>query len=66
MNADAQIVEVAGHLYDEYCRAVGGVAFNGDPLPSWDAFRDDPAKQKQANAWIAVANNARNYFTGPQ
>lgn len=48
----------AGLLYDAYCKAVGGVAFNGDPLPDWDTFRADPAKQKQVDAWLAVGRTA--------
>jgi hypothetical protein len=48
----------AGLLYDAYCAAVGGVAFNGDPLPDWKTFRADPAKQKQVEAWIAVGRTA--------
>jgi hypothetical protein len=50
---------IAAALYEEYCRAVGGFAFNGDPLPSWQKFRDDPSKLKQSDAWIAVAEKAR-------
>ena len=50
-----KIEEMAGSLYEAYCTAVGGKAFNGDPLPDWKTFRADPAKQKQSNAWIAVA-----------
>ena len=49
---------LAGVLYTRYCEAVGGKAFNGDPLPSWAEFRADPAKQKQALAWIAAAEAA--------
>ena len=49
---------IAGNLYEEYCAQVGGVAFNGDPLPKWKEFRADPAKQKQSDAWVAVANKA--------
>ncbi|MES2923707.1 MAG: hypothetical protein V4819_19285 [Verrucomicrobiota bacterium] len=49
------IESLAGRLYDTYCAAVGGVAFNGDPLPKWDAFRADTTKQKQSDAWIASA-----------
>lgn len=45
----------AGHFYETYCKAVGGVAFNGDPLPSWAEFRADTEKLKQSNAWLAVA-----------
>jgi len=51
--------QLAGQLYEIYCKAVGGVAFNGDPLPSWDEFKNDPAKSKQANAWREVAKAAK-------
>lgn len=37
--------------YASYCAAVGGKAFNGDPLPKWEEFANDPAKKKQAAAW---------------
>ena len=47
--------EFAGKLYDRYCEAVGGLAFNGDPLPKWEVFRADPSKQKQSDAWVEVA-----------
>jgi hypothetical protein len=46
----------AGVLYDAYCANVGGVAFNGDPLPNWETFRSDPAKLKQVEAWRAIAS----------
>lgn len=49
---------LAGILYEHYCDAVGGKAFDGNPLPDWVTFRADPAKAKQANAWIAVAERA--------
>ncbi len=45
-------------LYETYCREVGGKAFNGDPLPDWETFRSDPTKQKQSDAWMAVAKTA--------
>lgn len=50
--------KVAQALYDCYCEAVGGKAFNGDPLPKWTEFESDAAKQKQVNAWRAVARCA--------
>jgi hypothetical protein len=50
--------ERAGRMYTAYCAAVGGKAFNGDPLPDWETFRADPAKAKQAEAWIAAAREA--------
>jgi hypothetical protein len=52
------IESLAGRLYDTYCLSVGGLAFNGDPLPKWDAFREDPAKRKQSEAWIHSAAEA--------
>ena len=50
--------ENAGALYSSYCRAVGGKAFNGDPLPDWETFKADPNKQLQVKAWIEVAIEA--------
>ncbi len=49
---------VAEELYTAYCAAVGGKAFNGDPLPDWKTFVADPEKQKQAEAWRAAADRA--------
>lgn len=46
---------LAAFLYETYCAEVGGKAFNGDPLPSWEEFSADPAKQKQADAWRKVS-----------
>jgi hypothetical protein len=42
-------------LYTRYCESVGGKAFNGDPLPDWNTFKADPAKQPQALAWVDAA-----------
>ena len=50
--------KLAEELYEIYCASVGGKAFNGDPLPKWDDFRNDPKKQKQSDAWIDVAIKA--------
>jgi hypothetical protein len=66
MNAHQYIENLAEQMYEAYCLAVGGKAFNGDPLPDWQTFRNDPSKQKQSNAWIAAANAGRNYMQGPQ
>jgi len=66
MNAHPYIINLAGEMYTAYSTAVGGKAFNGDPLPDWRTFRADPEKQKQALAWIAAANAARNWIQGPQ
>ena len=49
---------IAGALYETYCEAVGGVAFNGDPLPKWEEFSADESKKKQSDGWIAVAKRA--------
>ncbi len=53
--------ELAGKLYEKYCESVGGVAFNGDPLPTWIEFRADEAKRQQSNAWVDVAVAAMVY-----
>jgi len=58
-----KIEQIAGELYTAYCEAVGGVAFNGDPLPSWSTFRADPKKGKQSDAWIAAACKSVSVFT---
>lgn len=58
-NCDEECVEeLAGNLYAAYSEAVGGVAFNGDPLPNWEEFSTDEAKTKQADAWKVVAKTA--------
>jgi hypothetical protein len=49
---------IACRMYTDYCKAVGGKAFNGDPLPSWNEFVNDSAKQVQAAGWIAAASGA--------
>lgn len=51
---------IAAQLYSVYCSAVGGKAFNGDPLPTWDEFSVDPAKRKQYDAWMAVGTEVRS------
>lgn len=50
--------ELAIELYDVYCAAVGGKAYDGRPLPCGKEFMNDPSKQKQADAWRAVAVHA--------
>jgi len=49
---------VAEELYTAYCKAVGGLAFNGDPLPDWKTFAADVTKKKQSDAWLAAAERA--------
>ena len=52
------ITDTAIELYDVYTAAVGGKAYDGRPLPSGAEFMSDPTKQKQADAWRAVAVHA--------
>lgn len=49
---------LAGEMYTAYCAAVGGKAYNGDPLPDWPTLCDDPSKQKIVAGWMAAANAA--------
>lgn len=49
---------IAKELYEHYSAAVGGIAYNGDPLPGWDAFIAHPEKQKQAEGWRKTAEYA--------
>lgn len=51
---------LAKKLYELYCVEVGGIAFNGDPLPMWKEFAEDRNKIKQANAWRMVARYILN------
>ena len=37
---------------------MGGKAYDGRPLPCGTEFMSDPTKQKQADAWRAVAVHA--------
>jgi hypothetical protein len=55
---EPEIETLARELYTAYCKAVGGKAFNGDPLPDWEAFRADPKKAPQSSGWIVVAEKA--------
>jgi hypothetical protein len=55
---------VAKELYTTYCAAVGGKAFNGDPLPDWETFVADESKKKQADAWLAAADRALQLLAG--
>lgn len=55
------IEAIAGILYAVYCEKVGGVAFNGAPLPKWEEFRADETKKKQSDAWVAVAQKALDF-----
>ena len=48
--------QLAADAYTAYCEAVGGYAFNGDPLPTWAQFKEDPRKEKQVGGWLAVGD----------
>jgi hypothetical protein len=58
---DQNIIDLAKIMYDEYCKAVGGKAFNGDNLPSSEEFFNDESKSKQSNAWIKASEVALNF-----
>jgi hypothetical protein len=48
--------------YTAYCKAVGGVAFNGDPLPAWEVMVKDPTKVKIVRAWVEGADAVIDSF----
>ncbi len=50
--------KLAAAMYTEYCQAVGGKAHNGDILPDWKTFSEDPYKQLQSQGWVAAAKRA--------
>ena len=49
---------VAMAMYDEYCRKVGGKAYDGRPLPTSKEFFEDESKVKQQRGWFAAASKA--------
>lgn len=50
-------LKIAKDLYTTYSDGVGGIAFNGDKLPTADDFFEDESKKKQQEGWIATANS---------
>lgn len=52
------IVQVSSRLgkaaWDAYAKAVGGKAFNGDVLPTWEAMQLDAKKQQLVAGWMAA------------
>lgn len=50
--------ELAIKLYDTYTQAVGGVNYNGEPLPTGADFFADETKANPQNGWLAVAREA--------
>lgn len=55
--------KLAEAAYNRYCESVGGVAFNGDPLPLWKEFSADEKKIKQAHAWRDAARQVVQELT---
>ncbi len=49
---------LANDLYTHYCQMVGGKAWNGDPLPTWEQFYSSNEKRVQSHAWVCVAARA--------
>ena len=64
ISVEHDVEKLAGRLYTVYCRAVGGKAHNGEPLPDWKEFSVDLKKLLQSNAWRAVAREAIAAETG--
>lgn len=62
LQVDDETEDTARRFYDDYTSAVGGIAFNGEKLPSAEEFFEDETKQKQANAWRTVAGNALEHL----
>lgn len=60
----AEVELLANTLYSVYCEAVGGAAFNGDPLPTWAEFKADAHKTKQVEGWRAVARMVHRQIGG--
>lgn len=52
----ATVDETAQAAYEAYTRAVGGRAFNGDELPTWDEQRQ--RSPRITDAWRAAAQAA--------
>lgn len=50
-----KIERLAKVAWDAYKRTVGGVTFNGDPMPEWDAMIADGTKQKIVAGWREAA-----------
>lgn len=59
---EEKINELAMLMYDNYCMAVGGKAFNGDKLPTSKDFFSDDSKKLQVNAWKSAAATSKTFF----
>lgn len=54
------VENLAGELYEQYSKAVGGKSVNGDDLPNFDTLCADETKFHVINGWNAVAVYAVN------
>ena len=54
---------IAEAIYTAYCESVGGTAWNGEPLPTWNQFHNDESKERQVYGWLAAAQSAINLLT---
>lgn len=54
--------EMAKALYTSYSSSMGGVSFNGTPLPTADELFSDNTKGKIADAWRATALRSKHYL----
>ena len=52
----------AMRLYETYCAGVGGVAYDGKPLPSAVEFFGDETKVKQREGWLLTARTVLQYL----
>ena len=56
------LISHAGAAYTAYCESVGGKAFNGDLLPTWEFMCKDPSKTKLVEAWCRAADATIDHF----
>ena len=59
---ESMVLELAEILYEANKKAVGGKAYNGDPLPTWAEFYADPNKKRQIGGWMAASEAALGYL----
>jgi hypothetical protein len=52
----------AMRLYETYCAGVGGVAYDGKPLPSAVEFFGDETKARQREGWLLTARTVLQYL----
>jgi hypothetical protein len=53
LSIDDNELENAQKLFEAYTIAVGGIAYNGEPIPGWDKI-----SEKARNGWVAAWNEA--------